>query len=192
MIRLDDLDKKIISHLQRNGRATLKEIGEALGFTSMGVKKRMEKLLRKEVIRISASLNLERLNLYTALIFLELKDGETRRRILEKFKECPRIVYMFNTLSGYNLIALMIAEDRDTLESESMEKCSLRNQEGIRRSEFYPISSVNYEPFLNVRQYLAHKRDSITPCKVDCKSCERYSSNKCLGCPATKYYRGPL
>jgi len=192
MGRLDDIDKEVISRLQVNGRATLKRIGEGLGLTSMGIKKRMDKLLKQGFIKISASLNLEKLGLHAALIFLEVEDGESRRNILERFRECPRIIYIFNALSGYNMISLSIAEDQDTLESESMEKCSLRSQEGVRRSEFYPISNVNYEPFLNVRWHLACKRNSIAPCKVDCESCERYTSHKCLGCPATKHYRGPL
>jgi DNA-binding Lrp family transcriptional regulator len=59
MGRLDDIDKEVISRLQVNGRATLKRIGEGLGLTSMGIKKRMDKLLKQGFIKISASLNLE-------------------------------------------------------------------------------------------------------------------------------------
>ena len=188
---MDEIDSKIISYLQENGRATLKELGEAIGFTSMGIKKRMDRLLGDRMIKVSASINLERLDLYAALIFLEIKDGETRRAILERFKQCPRIIHIFSSLSGYNLIVLTMAEDRDTLESEFMEKCSLRNQEGVRRSELYPISNIGYEPFLHVRQYLAHKEKTNAPCKVNCGSCRRYQSHKCIGCPATIYYRDP-
>lgn len=189
---MDEIDKKIIVQLQINGRATLKEMAKATGYTSMGVKRRIDKLTTQKIVRVSASLNLNELKLYAALIFLEIKGGEARRKILEKFRECPRIIHVFTSLSGYNLIAFVIAEDQNTLESESSEKCSLRSQEGVLRSEFYPISEVEYEPFLNTRQYYAYKEKRVATCGADCKSCKRYRSNKCVGCPATKYYRGPL
>lgn len=189
---MDEIDRRIIRCLQLDGRKTLREIGKAVGYTGMGVKKRIEKLLAQNVIKVSALLNVEALNLYSALIFMELENKEARDRILNRFRECPRIINMFITLAGYNLIALVIAEDRETLESESVEKCSLRGEKGIRRSEFYPIGTIYYDPFLKVRETLARREMDVAPCQVNCGSCERYEAKKCLGCPATKYYLGPL
>ena len=73
---------------------------------------------------------------------------------------------------GYHLI---VAEDQSTLESISVEKCSLRSGEGIRRSEFYPIGNIHYSPFLPVREYLTHKERITAPCNVDCRTCQRES-----------------
>ena len=189
---MDYIDKKIISELQKNGRATLKQLGEAVGFTIMGVKRRVENLFSQNLIKVSALVNLDALNLHAALILLELENREALEKVLKTFKECPRVVYVFLMLAGYNLAALVIAEDLDTLESESMEKCSLRSQEGVRRSEFYPIGSIQYSPFLPIRENLATKERNIAPCNADCGSCRRYHAQKCVGCPATKHYRGPL
>jgi hypothetical protein len=123
---------------------------------------------------------------------IKIKGAEAMNKLLKRFRNCLRIVYIFTTLSGYNLIALIVAEDHSTLESISMEKCSLRSNEGIRRSEFYPIGTVHYLPFLPVRTYLTHKEKTITPCNVDCRPCQKYQSKKCVGCPTTQYYNGPL
>ena len=62
-------------------------------------------------------------------------------------------------MGGYNLIALVVAETQETLESISMEKCSLRCSKGIRRSEFYPISDTYFSPFLQIREKLAQKKN---------------------------------
>ncbi|MGD8505823.1 MAG: Lrp/AsnC family transcriptional regulator, partial [Candidatus Bathyarchaeota archaeon] len=99
---------------------------------------------------------------------------------------------IFTTLGGYNLIALVVAENQDTLESISVEKCSLRSSEGIRRSEFYPIGNIHYSPFLPMREHLAHKERGTPPCNVECKACKRFEMQKCVGCPATTHYRGTL
>ena len=151
-----------------------------------------EKMLSKNLIRVSAEVNVEALNLYAALILLELESRDALNKCLQRFRDCPRVVNLFTLLAGHNLAALVIAEDKETLESESMERCSLRCMPGVRRTEFYPIGTMHYSPFLRIRLNLATKDGKTAPCGVDCSSCERYQANKCVGCPATKYYRGPL
>ena len=189
---MDEVDRKIISQLQLDGRTTLEELGKITGYTSMGVKKRIDKLLEGEVIKVSALLNLRPLNLCAAIVLLEIESADAMQRLLDRFRDCPRVVHIFTTLGGYNLIALVVAEDQDTLESISMEKCSLRSSEGIRRSEFYPIGNIHYSPFLAIREHLTHKEKTISPCNVDCRPCQRYKAKKCVGCPATTHYRGTL
>lgn len=189
---MDDIDRKIISELLRDGRVSYRKLGDVVGYTIMGVKRRVEKMLSKGLVRVSAEVNSDALSLYAALVLLELESRDALNECLERFRMCPRIVNMFTLLAGYNLAALVIAEDKDTLESESMEKCSLRCGAGVRRSEFFPIGSVHISPFLRVRLNLVTKDREISPCQVSCESCERYQAHKCVGCPATKFYRGPL
>ena len=192
MPSLDEVDQKIISQLQTDGRTTLEELAKAIGFTSMGIKKRLQKLLDQEAIKVSASLNPFFFKLCPAIVLLEMESAEAMQNLLERFKECPRVVHIFKTIGGYNLIALVVAEDQDTLESISMEKCSLRSSAGIRRSEFYPIGDIHFSPFLPVREHLTHKERTVAPCNVDCKPCARYRTGKCVGCPTTNHYRGTL
>ena len=189
---MDDVNRKIISILQRDGRATFKELGRVVGYTAMGVKKRFKRLLERGVVKVSAMLNVEALKLHAAIVMLEMESAEAMHKLLKRFEECPRVVHIFSTLGGYNVIALMVAETQGTLEGISMEKCSLRSSEGIRRSEFYPIGNIYYSPFLPVRAYLTRKGRTISPCNVDCRPCWRYQTNKCVGCPATRHYHGPL
>jgi len=95
-------------------------------------------------------------------------------------------------MGSYNLIALVMAEDQATLESESMEKCALRSGEGIRRSEFYLIGRVQHYPFLPLKAEALKEKGDVTPCGVQCKACPSFQDKKCVGCPALSYYRGPL
>ncbi len=192
MNSLDDVDRKIISQLQLDGRTTFEELGKLTGYTSMGAKKRVKKLLEGGVIKVSALINIKPLNLCGAVMLLEMESSEAMKKLLKRFRDCPRVINIFTSLGGYNLIALVVAENQDTLESISMEKCSIRSSKGVRRSEFYPIGEIHYSPFLSVRERLTHKEKIITPCDVNCKPCTRYQSKKCVGCPATSYYQGSL
>jgi DNA-binding Lrp family transcriptional regulator len=189
---LDEVNQKIIAQLQLNGRTTFEELGKLIGYTSMGVKKRYDKLLTKNLIKVSTMLNAKALQLHPAIVMLEMESAEAMQKLLTRFEECPRVINIFTTLGSYNIIALVVAEDRDTLESISIEKCSLRSGGGIRRSEFIPIGDVHYSGFLPVREFLTHKNKTITPCGVDCRPCQRYLLQSCCGCPTTQYYKGPL
>jgi DNA-binding Lrp family transcriptional regulator len=188
---LDEIDRKIITRLQQNGRTTFEELSKIVGFSSMGVKKRYDKLVEKEIIKPSALLNIKKLGLQAAFVLIEIESSEAMEKLLKRFQNCPRVVNIFTTLGGYNLIALVVAEDQDTLESISVEKCSLRSSKGIRRSEFIPIGNILYSPFLSVREDLTHKAKTTAPCNVDCRTCKRYKA-ECAGCPAASYYLGKL
>ena len=189
---MDKIDWKLIKQLRSDGRKTYKELGEAIGFTSLGAKKRIAKLLKKNIIHISALVNTDALDLRLALILLEIESAETMRKIIDRYSKCPRVINFFTTMGGYNLIALVMAEDQATLESESMEKCALRSGEGIRRSEFYLIGRVHHYPFLPLKTDTLKEKGDITPCGVQCKDCPSFQDEKCVGCPALSYYRGPL
>ncbi len=189
---MDEIDKKIIAQLQADGRMTLQELSKSIGFTSMGTKKRLERLLKKGTIKVSALINPNVLQLHLAIVMLEMESAEAMQELLNRFEQCPRIVQIFKTVGGYNLIALVVAETLETLESISMEKCSLRCSKGIRRSEFYPVSETYFSPFIQIREQLATKENKVSPCKVNCDPCNRYELQKCVGCPTTINYRGTL
>jgi Lrp/AsnC family transcriptional regulator for asnA, asnC and gidA len=189
---MDAIDWKLIKQLRTDGRKTFKELGEAIGFTSLGAKKRVEKLLKKNLIHISALVNTDVLDMRLALILLEIENAETMRNIIDRYNKCPRVINFYTTLGGYNLIALVMAEDQTTLESESMEKCALRSGEGIRRSEVYLIGRVHHYPFLPLKADVLKGKKDVTPCGVQCKDCPSFQDEKCVGCPTLSYYRGPL
>jgi DNA-binding Lrp family transcriptional regulator len=189
---LDEIDKKLIAQLQENGRTTLEELSKSIGFTSMGTKKRLDRLLKNGTIKVSALINPGALKLQPAIVMLEMESAEAMQELLNRFEECPRIIQIFKTVGGYNLIALVVAETQETLESISMEKCSLRCSKGIRRSEFYPVSDTFFSPFLQIRENLVHQKRKVAPCNVECAPCNRYETQKCVGCPTASNYKGPL
>jgi DNA-binding Lrp family transcriptional regulator len=170
MAKLDEIDRKIIAQLQENGRPPREELSKIIGYL----------------------LNPAALKLTPAIVMLEMESAQAMQNLITRFQDCPPVIHIFKTIGGYNLIALVVAENQDTLESISMEKCSLRSSPGIRRSEFYPISDTYFAPFLQIRENLTHKDKTVTPCNVDCNPCARYEECKCVGCPASKKYKGTL
>jgi len=191
-LKLDDVDWKLIRLLERDGRKTFKALGEAVGYTGLGAKKRVEKLRDHGVLRLAALVNTGALDFRLAMILLEMENAEAMRKTLERYRDCPRVINFFTTMGGYNLIALVMAEDQGTLESEAMGKCGLRSGEGIRRSEFYPIGTAPHAPFIPLTLSARRTAGEVTPCGVECRSCPSFRDQKCVGCPSTSCYHGPL
>lgn len=175
-----------------DGRKTFKELGEAIGFTSLGAKKRYEKLRKNNLIHISALINTDALDLRLALILLDIENVEVLRNIIERYDNCPRVINFFTTMGTYNLVALVMAEDQTTLESEFMEKCGLRSGKGIRRSEVYIIGQIHHYPFLPLNVEALGGKEELTPCGVKCKDCQSFQNGKCVGCPTLNDYKGSL
>jgi Lrp/AsnC family transcriptional regulator, leucine-responsive regulatory protein len=73
---LDDIDKKIIKQLQADGRTTLQDLAKTIGFTSMGTKKRLEKLIKKDIIKVTALIDPSALKLHPAIVMLEMESIE--------------------------------------------------------------------------------------------------------------------
>jgi len=73
---MDDIDRKIISELLEDGRMSYIQIGKAIGYTIMGAKRRVLKMLDEGLIQVSAQLNVEKLKLHAALVLLEFESRE--------------------------------------------------------------------------------------------------------------------
>jgi len=97
---VDDVDRKIISQLQLDGRTTLQELSEIIGFTNMGTKKRLEKLINQGTIKVSALINPEALGLIPAIVMLEMESTEASEKLIERFKDCPRVIHILKTIGG--------------------------------------------------------------------------------------------
>jgi len=186
---MDEVDKKIVAMLQEDGRAPLSKIGKALRLSHVAVGKRIEKLC-KEIVKVSAGLNAEKLGFRIAIVNAEVESIEILEQLLEKFSKCPRIVFLTTTTGAYNLMSIMVAENADTLNA-ILQICSVRAQRGIRRSEAIVGEAPKVPKFLPIT-VIAEKNAEEAPCGINCGNCVRYAEGKCLACPATKYYRGPL
>lgn len=183
---LDDKDKEILHLLQENGRMSLSKIGEEIGMSHVAVRKRM-KNLQDELLQVNPALNFEKLGYRLTLISIEAKDDEVRDELVETFQDCPRTILLLKTTGEYNLLAVMLAENQNVQESQ-MGQCAIRTHPGIRRSEIN-IGEVPIKP-KNIQYAPPLENKKTAPCGENCDQCQRYLEEKCLGCPATKHYRG--
>jgi len=186
---LDEIDKILVAELQKDGRKPLLQIAKRVGISHVAVKKRLSKLLKRGVVSFSASLNPEALGAKIATVTVEVENYARLKELMDMYKECPRTVFLA-PLSGSDLMSVIIGVDLSTLE-RVVGVCSLRAQRGVRRSEVHIGNTPTYPRFLPIR--ITTPRSSQTaPCSARCDRCDSFTNRECVGCPATKFYHGPL
>ncbi|MHA2065205.1 MAG: Lrp/AsnC family transcriptional regulator [Candidatus Thorarchaeota archaeon] len=188
---MDNVDKQLVTLLQQDGRKSLSEIGKALEMSHVAVSKRLDKLIKDDKVHVTAGVNAQELDVKLLFMGLEVDNLEVAERIMEKYQHCPRLLMLAPVTGSYNLIAIMAAQDTWSLQS-IVGTCSIRTEEGVRRSESWFGNAPIVPTFLQLNLAPSMLNGSKAPCNVDCASCKRYIDEKCVGCPPTSVYRGKL
>ncbi len=105
-IKLDELNKKIISHLQK-GRKSYKEIADDLSIAENTVKSRVRKLEKDKVIDITTVLNPEVLQDHQiVLVGIQVKDL-SYVKTGEKLSKLKRVIHVCVVTGRYDFIILV-------------------------------------------------------------------------------------
>jgi Lrp/AsnC family leucine-responsive transcriptional regulator len=134
---MDKIDRKILAELQRNGRASLQEISQAVGLSSTPCWTRMKRLEDTGVIeRYTVNLNAEALGLGETVMVQVTLDSHSDNT-LEKFGETlasiPEVIEAYLVSGEYDYL-LRIAV-KDTKDYERLLREKLYKIKGVRHSK---------------------------------------------------------
>ncbi len=117
-VRLDDLDRKILDHLERDGRATLADVGAAVGLSSSAVKRRVDRLLAGGALRgFTAVVDHAALGEQTeALVELFYAPGTLLDSVTDTLREHPEVVEAWSVTGEADAIARVRTQDNADLE----------------------------------------------------------------------------
>jgi len=189
MTTLDSLDKQLVKALQEDGRLSLVKLGRRLGLSHVAVKKRLNKLIEQGAVKVQADLGIKQLGLRLLIVLIEVESRDALDRLCEVFSRCPRMLMLSTLIAGFNLMALMVAEDERVVESVTT-CCAVRDSPGIKRTEVYLVGNVVLPSHLPLRVVV--ERGNRAPCDRECLTCPRFKEERCPGCPSVRGYRGPL
>ena len=130
--QVDDIDLKILQSLFQDGRKSFVEIAEETKLSSVGVKNRVEKLIKGDILKIQGLLNMKKVHSVSATIEVET-DNETRSNLIEKFKKSPLVYHLVKTSGRYNLIIGIAAPDLGSIENFITRR--VREEPGVKHIE---------------------------------------------------------
>jgi len=162
--KLDEIDIKLISHLQDNGRISLVKLGKKIGLKHSSVRERLLKIITHGFIKIQANVNLKNFGFRIAFIGFEVIGYENAMKLIEKLRKCPRTLLVGYTSGEFNVIAIMVIENIDLLR-DFIER-NLRSIINIRRISIN-FGEIIYPKFLPLAPI--KKLSSLS--KTDCYSC---------------------
>jgi len=101
---VDEIDWKIVSLLQADGRRTNVEIARQVGVTEGTIRNRIDRLLREGVIKIHAAVKPEKLGFETRVIIGVRARWDRVSDVAGRLCSVPEIRSVTSTLGPYNLI----------------------------------------------------------------------------------------
>ncbi|MEM5883156.1 MAG: Lrp/AsnC family transcriptional regulator [Candidatus Aenigmatarchaeota archaeon] len=171
---LDKVNLEIISELTKNGRVKLTKIAEKLNITPAAVKERIDRLMKKKIITVSALINSELIYPLSASIGIEA-DVDGTNIIIRKLRNCPLVFHLAKTSGNHNLIVNVAAKDIAQL--EDFLNRQIRSEPGIKHVEVNLSNSLIFPKYLPLRLFPATNSEFV-PCGLRIDDEER-----CLNCP---------
>ena len=132
---ISKLDQKLIQELQKNGRQSYVELARMFGVVEGTIRKRVKRLLDKEIIKIVAEPNIPKLGYgIIAIMGFQVK-LEDLRTVAYNLSQNPHICYMAFTAGRYDLMAVIVA--RSSQELQRLIEKEISASPGIVRTESF-------------------------------------------------------
>lgn len=104
---LDDVDRRIVAALQRDGRVSAERLGEVLGFSVATARRRLNNLLANGAVRVSAAAPIP-LTVHAMLLRVHVSQGKVDA-VAEALVRRPDIALVDVSAGGDEILAILLA-----------------------------------------------------------------------------------
>jgi Lrp/AsnC family transcriptional regulator for asnA, asnC and gidA len=135
----DEVDRRIIAHLQQDGRRPYTTIARDIGISEAGVRQRVARLVRRKVIQIVAASDPIGLGLLSAEVLLRVA-GDRVQAIAEELARYPQVDYVGLAAGQWDLIIGIVCRDRAELHEMIVNR--IRPLPGVQQLDFQLVLKV--------------------------------------------------
>ncbi|RLG21572.1 hypothetical protein DRN74_01570 [Candidatus Micrarchaeota archaeon] len=130
MEEIDETDEKIIEILKKDSRTAYTDISKKLGLSDVAVKKRIDKLIEKGIIKhFSITLDYAKIGKpLRAFLLLRMKPSYTED-IIEHLAKIDGVLNVLQTVGSYDFLVELVCRDMGELKRIAEEQ--IGNLEGI-------------------------------------------------------------
>jgi Lrp/AsnC family transcriptional regulator, regulator for asnA, asnC and gidA len=133
--RVDQVDRRIVAALQRDGRRSFTSIAKELGLSEAAVRQRVARLQATGIMQVVAVADPMTLG-YKAMAMVAISvDGSARKQVAEAVARLPEVSYLVLTAGSFDMLAEVVCEDNDHLLRLLSE--DLAGIEGVRDTETF-------------------------------------------------------
>jgi Lrp/AsnC family transcriptional regulator, regulator for asnA, asnC and gidA len=131
---LDDVNKRIIEQLQKDGRMSYAALAKVVGLSEAAVRQRVQRMLDAGVMQIVAVTDPLTLG-FTRQVMIGLKVEGDMRSVADKVAKIPEVDYVVICAGAYDLLAEMVCTDDDHL--LSLLNDQIRTISGVAATETF-------------------------------------------------------
>lgn len=113
MKKINKIDVEIINLLMENGRMTASEIAQRIGFTERSVRYRIDRLIERDIIKITAVINPRALGFNViADVWIEVESGNNRD-VAEQLLKYDFISYVATSIGDRDISAQVVGRTNE-------------------------------------------------------------------------------
>ncbi|WP_435203521.1 Lrp/AsnC family transcriptional regulator [Janibacter sp. GS2] len=143
-VRLDQVSKQIIEHLQEDGRQSYAAIGRAVGLSEAAVRQRVQRLLDADVMQIVAVTDPLQVGFRRQAMIGISVDGDITP-VGDALAALPEVSYVVTTAGSFDILAEVVCEDDDDLLSLLTDR--VRSLPGVRGTETFVYLKLNKQHY---------------------------------------------
>jgi DNA-binding Lrp family transcriptional regulator len=171
--------------MSENPELSQAEISKKLSISQPAVSARIRKLENEGLLSRVVGTDIAKAQLYLAKVEITTNQVEG---LLKSFENCPLYLNCFLTSGRHNMTCFLMGEDMKSV--MSCVDTRFRQNPAIKSLECDLVMNPTKSLIVPVRPQMEKKKQS--PCGKTCGTCTFYTSERCLGCPASTYYKGKL
>lgn len=131
---LSNLDKRIVEHLQADGRRPFTQIATEIGVSEAAVRSRTNRLIERGILQIVGVADPGKLGFQQALIGIRCEPGRLVA-VADELAALPEVDYVVVTTGRYDILIEMVSEDNEGLLRFLTER--LQAIDGVRDTETF-------------------------------------------------------
>ena len=132
---VSELDKRVIEHLQTDGRRPFTQIAAELGVSEAAVRARTNRLIERGILQIVGVTDPLKLGFHQMAMIGIRCESDQLVRVAEQIAEMPEVDYVVITAGTYDLLIEVVCEDNEALLKFLVER--LRTIDGVRETETF-------------------------------------------------------
>jgi Lrp/AsnC family transcriptional regulator for asnA, asnC and gidA len=132
---VSDLDKRIIEHLQQDGRRPFTQIAAELGVSEAAVRARTNRLVERGILQVVGVTDPLKLGFHQMAMIGIRCEASRLMQVAEAVAEFPEVDYVVITAGAYDILIETVCEDNEGLLQFLAGR--LRTIEGVRETETF-------------------------------------------------------
>lgn len=113
-LSLDDIDRRLVEALQRDGRASYAELAELVGLSPAATRLRVQRLLDANVVQVVGVTDPLALG-YPVMAALGVRVERNVREVADRIAAIAGVIYVVFTSGSFDLLVEVICEDSSRL-----------------------------------------------------------------------------